>query len=48
MKLPALVAAILVLALAACAQNPRHCSMIDLDWCNPADPQLPQQKEIWP
>ncbi len=44
---PALVAAILVLALAACSQT-RHCSLVDLDWCNPANPQLPQQKEIWP
>lgn len=44
---PALVAVILVLALTACSQ-PRHCSLVDLDWCNPANPQLPQQKEIWP
>jgi hypothetical protein len=45
---PALVAAILVLALAACTQSPRHCSMIDLDWCNPNDPQLPEPKPNWP
>lgn len=46
MKLPALVAAICI-ALAACSQT-RHCSLVDLDWCNPSDPKLPQQKEIWP
>lgn len=45
---PALVAAILVLALAAC-QSPRHCSLVDLDWCNPSNPQLPpEKKEDWP
>lgn len=44
---PALVAAILVLALAACSQT-RHCSLVDLDWCNPNDPKLPEKKEVWP
>jgi hypothetical protein len=48
MKLPALVAAVLVIALAACAQHPRHCSLVDLDWCNPANPQLPEAKPNWP
>ena len=40
----ALCAAILVLALAAC-QAPRHCSLVDLDWCDPRNPQLPEKKE---
>jgi len=42
---PALVAVILVLALTACRrEEPRHCSLIDLSWCNPANPELPN----WP
>ncbi len=31
----------------ACSQT-RHCSLVDMDWCNPSNPQLPKEKEIWP
>jgi len=45
MNRTALAAVILVLAFAACRrEEPRHCSLIDLSWCNPANPELPN----WP
>lgn len=43
----ALAAVLMFLACSACAQK-RHCSLTDLDWCDDRNPQLPQQKEIWP
>ncbi len=42
---PALVAVLFVLACTACRrEEPRHCSLVDLSWCNPANPKVPN----WP
>ena len=35
---PALVAVLFVLACTACRrEEPRHCSLVDLSWCNQAN-----------